>query len=175
MIKAIFIDMDGVLCDFVKSALARHGRMDKYPVQQFDMAAELGISDAKFWKPLVGHEFWRDIEPYEWLDDILNLARAFSGGNITLATSPCSDPFSASGKIEWIKRHAKSMSRSFLIGPGKHHMAKNGAVLIDDNEGNCDKFIDHGGDAILFPQPWNRHRKLCGDRIEYVKCRLEQC
>ena len=173
MSNVVLLDMDGVLCDFVKSALTRHGRMDKYPVEQWDMAAELGITDAEFWNPLVGHEFWCGIDPYEWCFDLVDIVQSASNGNVTLATSPCSDPFSASGKVAWIQKHLKHLARKFLIGPEKHRMAKSGVVLIDDSDSNCAKFSEAGGRSILFPQPWNANRHLCYDRIGYVKSQLE--
>lgn len=42
-----------------------------------------------------------------------------------------------------------------MLGEHKHLFAKRGSLLIDDNEAAVRKFREHGGSAILFPQPWN--------------------
>lgn len=47
-------------------------------------------------------------------------------------------------------------------------MAKSGAILIDDYDVNVSKFIQNGGRAILFPQPWNENRAITEDKIDFV-------
>ena len=61
----------------------------------------------------------------------------------------------------------------FMIGTQKYLLAKPDVVLIDDQHKNIDLFREHGGQAILFPQPWNENYAIT-DRIGYVKSELEK-
>lgn len=51
-------------------------------------------------------------------------------------------------------------------------MRRPGRVLIDDNDTNCAKWREHGGTAILFPQPWNSDHTKVSERIHVVGERL---
>jgi 5'(3')-deoxyribonucleotidase len=175
-----FIDMDGVLADFMGSAMRRHNRLDmleNYPKGVWALESHMGISASEFWEPLKGHDFWADLQPYPWFDYLIGLIRARFGENWWISTSPCLDPGSASGKVEWLQRYmpgndGKTFTRYF-IGTDKYHLARRGAVLIDDNETNCRKFEAFGGTAILFPAPWNCLHDLGGNPVRYVQNALD--
>ena len=64
--------------------------------------------------------------------------------------------------------------RDFLIGPPKWICARPDQLLIDDNDGNVESFRERGGQAILFPQPWNLNHRLCGDRMGYLSDELSK-
>lgn len=170
-----FVDMDGVLFDFMGSAMARHGRLDvldNYPTGVLYAPDLLGLSTSAFWKPLEGHDFWADLKPYPWMSFLLEIIAFHFGDDWWIASSPCFDPASASGKVESLQRHmpksgGNTFDRYFLCRD-KWHLAKTGAVLIDDNEDNCRKFQDNGGKAVLFPAPWNRFGRFVEDPVRHV-------
>ena len=51
------LDMDGVLCDFVRGSLSHHGRTLDYNTIEWDFVNQLGMPPAEFWAPL-GFDFW---------------------------------------------------------------------------------------------------------------------
>lgn len=172
---ACFVDMDGVLFDFMGAALERHGRsdvMENYPKGQWAIEDHLGITPAQFWQVLEGHDFWAALKPYRWMLDVLEIVTFHFAHDWWIASSPCLDHGSASGKVESLQRHmpkieGKTFDRYFL-GKYKYHLAKPGAVLIDDNEENCRLFEEAGGKAILFPAPWNRFGRFSDDPVRYI-------
>jgi 5'(3')-deoxyribonucleotidase len=157
----VFLDMDGVLVDFVSGACAAHGMPNPYKVDpiksrgEWGIEALLGVSPAMFWKPL-GFEFWANLD---WMPDgreILKQVEFFVDiENICILTSPCDTPGCIDGKREWIKNNIPEYRKQILVGAAKQFVAGPGKVLIDDYQNNTDKFIDHGGEAVLIPRIWN--------------------
>jgi len=56
--------------------------------------------------------------------------------------------------------HFPQFQRRFLFGPAKAFCASPERVLIDDYDGNVDKFRAAGGHAILVPQSYNSRSHL---------------
>jgi 5'(3')-deoxyribonucleotidase len=175
----IYVDMDGVLCDFAGAALHVHGRpeiMDNWPPLAWDMHALIGCTEAEFWHKIDarGFAFWANLKPYQWFVDLLGIiAEPF-----VISTSPSHSHHSSSGKVAWVQMHLGAKFRDYMIGCHKHLLANRDSILIDDNDANCEKFERHGGRAILFPQPWNANHSLCRDdggvsRLEYVRMRYQ--
>lgn len=145
------------------------------------MGCQVDDHDDSYWNPTWGwdilrafndlmgtqfkaEEFW-DLVPVEsWhttplsteAPHIINAACSAVGSKeVYFLTSPTRCPFSAYGKMVWIENHFPQMRRRFLIGAPKHTVAQPGHLLVDDADHNCDKFVENGGRAILFPRPWN--------------------
>lgn len=153
-----FLDMDGVLTDFVGAACAIHGASvpDPWPIGAWDVAPLLDMNASAFWKPLQ-HDFWATMP---WTDDgkeiLAECERRYGQQNIVLLTSPCASPYSASGKIAWIQRFMNPYRRQYALCPCKQFMARSDAILIDDSIKNCKHFIACGGYAKLVTRPWNQ-------------------
>lgn len=159
-----FLDMDGVLCDFVLAACQLHGADDPYKhdrnlgVWGFDKL--IGVDTEAFWKPL-GYEFWSTLP---WMHDagyILRLVeRTFGKENVCLLTSPCDTAGCVEGKREWVKQNMPDYSRRLLIGSAKEFCAGPNRVLIDDYDHNVKVFRAAGGEAVLVPRKWNQGYRL---------------
>lgn len=175
----VFLDLDGVLVDFFGAALRTHGRpelIDSYPAEQYEIHEVLSISKTQFWKPMSDAVWWTDLAPYPWFDELLAIVRRMPrSGGFSVATSPSHAPGSAAGKVQWMQKHFGREFRDYMIGPQKHRLAQPGAVLIDDNDENIAKFTESGGQAILFPQPWNAmhgEHRTAEEKMRYVEGRL---
>lgn len=160
-----FVDLDGVLANFVGGAAAWHGLPNPYEInphaEAYDCWDLMGLTEDEFWAPL-GEEFWVNLEPLPDAGEILYHAEnRFGRENVCFLTSPCkAHSRCASGKVQWIQKHYPEYARRFLIGPPKYFCAHENAVLIDDYDVNCQKFADHGGHAVLVPRPWNALRRI---------------
>ena len=172
MALTFFVDMDGVIVDFLGGAFEYHAPhksiethwpigewgTDKTIEHIFDLSPKMfwGSLDRRFWARLNwmpdGREFMDFIAPYK---PCLLSSPAFGG---------------ADGKQIWIKNNLPDIwaKRRYLLGPAKHYVSRPGAVLIDDHEENCRAWLKHGGIAILYPRLWNNlyHIK---DPLKYVK------
>jgi 5'(3')-deoxyribonucleotidase len=177
----IFLDMDGVLTDFVSATVALHGRaevLDAWPLGDRNVPAVLGISRTEYWRLIdeQGASFWAGLAPFPWFEELVALVRQFAP--MTILTAPSLSPCCLDGKVQWLYNHFPKVRgkrfTDFIIGPQKHLLAQPSRVLIDDAEKNIEDFRAAGGDAILFPQPWNANHAI-SDRLGYVKgelCRL---
>ncbi|QDV21599.1 5' nucleotidase, deoxy (Pyrimidine), cytosolic type C protein (NT5C) [Gimesia panareensis] len=176
-VRHILLDMDGVISDFMGAILELHGQRElaeNWPEGEPNYAGVLGMTKDEFWKPVdsLGGRFWAEFPPYPWLNELLDLIRETAP--FTISTSPSRSAACASAKVEWLRQHFEEpLFMDFMIGTQKYLLAKPDVVLIDDQHKNIDKFREHGGQAILFPQPWNANFAIT-DRIGYVKSELEK-
>lgn len=184
MIDLVLIDMDGVLADFARHALARFDRLDlldTWPSGQYEIHEIVGIPQDEFWGTLdqEGPEFWAGLPELPWAAELCDLVRE-KVGNFHISTSPSRAPASSMGKVHWLQRFFDPRFRRYMLGSHKYLLAKPGVVLIDDSDEKCKKFIEAGGDAVLFPQPWNSNyhqiqdSELHGGRLAFVEAGLSE-
>lgn len=164
----VFLDMDGVLCDFVTHSLRAHNSNLKHDdINHWNMNEHLGITDDAFWEGVHAVDgFWQTIPSYPWKDDLVDAARRL-GRQVKVVTSPSKSPLCFSGKKQW---HLENMPRDIelIICKSKHLLARPDRLLIDDADKNCEAFSSAGGQVCLFPQPWNENRGLVSRRLELV-------
>ena len=164
-LSAIYLDMDGVLVDFVGGVLREFGCDPKGAknVRSWDgipaeISRQLGrtVSDGEMWGKNEGAAFWAGLE---WLPlgrELLSVCES-SGLPVVFMSTPCADPYSAAGKLIWLAKHVPDGARRYALSPCKHHMAHRGAILIDDGPHNVDRFQAHDGLAFLWPATWNEY------------------
>jgi hypothetical protein len=173
VIRQILLDLDGVLADWCSPVIRLFDRdpaevIGTWPAGVYDLGEVLGISEVEMWRRVhaKGAGFWAELEPYPWAHDLLATCRMHA--RTTILTSPSRDPESLAGKVRWLDRHFGDGGsfRDFLIGPDKAAAAHRGALLIDDRDSMCETFRQHGGRAIVFPQPWSStwHPRMVEDR-----------
>ena len=175
-IKPIFIDLDGVICNFVAGAAAHFGTteaqlLEKWSPGEYSVHGALGLdSEDEFWRSLersaASDSWWDALEPYPYAAELVKMAA--TAGEAFFLTSPSSQPGSASGKLRWIKRHFPEMRRHFILTPKKHLLAAPGRVLIDDWDKHTDHWKIAGGTAILFPRIWNSAHAKRGNPVAVV-------
>ena len=177
----IFLDMDGVLVDFVSAALACHGApdlLDNWPPGEWSVPQVLGISKEEFWRAIdaQGHVFWANLCPYPWTRQLVDMVASLDPG-WTIATAPSRNPACPQGKISWMRSHLDEGNgrpfMRFMIGRDKHALAAPRCILVDDSDEKIDAFNEAGGIGILFPQPWNSDHHI-GDSMAHVTARLRE-
>src|SRR5574337_562196 len=156
--KKILLDMDGVIADFIGGAARIHGK-DASTVATWDFLEEWEIAPKDFWSPL-GRDFWANLNPTDEAFGIVKMCECAVGPeNVCLLSSPCLTDGCMEGKLDWIRRHFPQYSRRYLFGPKKEFCSSADRLLIDDSDANCASFRHAGGQAFLFPRPWNESRK----------------
>lgn len=175
MLDYIFLDMDGVLCDFWSAAVRAFGH-DPTKVSAENRANGsmeewlCGGDREEFWRVLdrCGHEFWLDLRKYEWTLQLCNAARHIAPTYV--CSMPPKHPQGAMGKLEWIqsklpayfdKRYIFCQHKSVLAGPNR--------VLIDDWVKNVSLWKKHGGIGLLFKQPWSSSGLDFDEVVEALK------
>jgi hypothetical protein len=121
MSKTIFLDMDGVLCDFTGSALRLHGiNLDvdtQWPAgASYEFYEAFGMTEDECWGPIneAGAAWWATLPLFDWTNPLVALVEdvaARTGRDVGIATSPDRNGFSAQGKTVWIQTHFPRLSR----------------------------------------------------------------
>lgn len=172
MIERVFLDMDGVIADFISPSMAFHGsRFDAatYPKREWLIWKVIGCTEQEFWK-FDSRDFWANLPVYPWARELVEgLEGRVGQSNICLLTSPSANGVSVDGKRSWIAKHFPAYSRQVLFGSPKHFCAHRSTVLIDDSDANCKAFADAGGHWLTFPRVWNEG----GERTNPVRDTLE--
>lgn len=157
-----FLDLDGVMADFVHSAICAHGHdpalvLRLWPDGEYSMEKVLGVSTEEFWTRIERVPcFWSGLYKTPDADDILAaVEKKFGKENVCILTSPSRDPMAAAGKMMWIQKHMPDYARRFFIGSAKHFCARPDSWLIDDSDHNCKAFQRDGGHSIVVPRRWN--------------------
>lgn len=185
----IFVDMDGVCCDWMRSAICRVLLRRKTPEGETrpeieDVIKEayanwpdgdpFGFTTTKFWDNLAiaGERWWYNLEEFHHYRPMIKMLKR-QGDVVYLTSPPYGDvgAHAAYGKICWLTHTSREgpRFRDYVISSRKELLANPSSILIDDSTVKCDKFRLHGGHAILFPQPWNGGKELSShDVIAYL-------
>jgi hypothetical protein len=152
----------------------------------YSLQKYMGIEDIDaFWHPINNDPlFWRGIQPYPWYRKLIEVVSGYCD-HLVLCTSPSNHHYSWGGKALWLALHKLDHIPCVMMGindrknekpspVGKWMMAAPDRLLIDDYHKNTDPFIEEGGKAILFPQPWNRAHEYCDDPVGYTVAQLER-
>jgi len=151
----IFLDMDGVLTDFVGALCKLYNYDDAWPLGEYDITKVLG---PMVWNVITeaGEDFWINMEKTPEADELMHMASQY---DYYIATSPTLDPYSASGKMHWITMNYPKALRRLIITPAKHLHARSDTLLIDDSDDQLLKWREAGGIALPMPRPWNSYWK----------------
>lgn len=146
--------MDGVLADFASQAIKAHGWSGKHDdIYKFNMEEIFGITISEFWSKCWGYDFWYDIKPYPWAEELIRECRKL--GDLIISTSPSADKDCIPAKQQWLYDHFGIKVTDCMFGSKKYLMANPKTTLIDDYPLNIEKFANNNGNTLLFRQPWN--------------------
>lgn len=156
----IFLDMDGVLVDFVGGAHREHGRQNAYVMDpnehRWNIEEIWGITTKQFWNPLKRKGFWLELDKTPEADQIVELAiRTVGVRNVAICTSPSLDANCVPEKREWVKKYYPQLVNSMIFAHNKYFLAAKERILIDDRDRNINDWEEYGGHGILVPRQWN--------------------
>lgn len=171
-IERIYLDMDGVIVDFVGGALAAHRKPLCPPIPgECHIEKWLKVTPTDFWHKCRGHLFWDSLG---WLDDGLEMLQQCGPwfDKTWLLSTPSDDPGCLSGKYSWLTRELSGWKRRLILACDKVSVSPPGALLIDDSDDNCKKWEAAGGEAILVPRVWNSLHEFSATSVIYVRDQL---
>lgn len=151
----IFLDMDGVCTMFAEAAVEACGQPNLVP-KQYAIEEALRLTPEQFWEHIDarGEDYWVNLRPYPWFLGLYS-AMLRQGGKVFVTSTPSLARWSASGKIKWLRTHLNDTYNGHIFLADKSVLAGPRRVLVDDNERSCLAFRAAGGEAVIFPQPWN--------------------
>lgn len=155
-----FLDMDGLIADFISGACAVHGVANPYmyipPGDYRDLADLLQMSPERFWGPLSGAKFWADLPKTPDADKILTIVKWYVDvKDIGVLSYPARNTDCVRGKTLWLERHMPELANRYVYTPNKYFCAAQNHILIDDFSKNTTEFNQAGGQAFLYPRLWN--------------------
>ena len=147
----IWLDMDGVLADFIGGTLIMHGRefSDRQKITTYDYYEDWGLTKDEFWEKIRGRGFWYNLGVLPWAKPLVELVRE-RDPNFMVCTIPSKDTECIQAKLDWLQDNLGVGMNHVAVMPRKWQLAAPGRLLIDDNPVYTKKWIDRGGDAILF-------------------------
>jgi len=163
-LETLYLDMDGVLCDFVTGAFKALGihHWETYMKQSEDLSTWAGKSNEEIWDKIhdLGVGFW-DLPKYEHSDFLVEwLTRLTTSNNASLYILTDPGPYpeeSIPGKLKWLEAYYPHISPKHVIFTSrKHLLSRRGALLIDDQLNNYNDFSRSGdGKSVWFRHPWH--------------------
>jgi len=176
----IFLDLDGVLADFVGGACRIHGWTRerfaaKHPPGSWFMQSTLQVSNTKFWRHIdeAGVDFWLGLQPTPWARELVRLVEQYTKDWYVLS-APSKHVSSYVGKLGWIRRFFGDDFDRLLLTSHKHLLATPQSLLIDDREKTTEAFVASGGHAIIFPSLHNCFHPYAADPVPYVSRALKE-
>ncbi len=162
--------MDGVITNFIKgvgnlyynSELHNNWRkimagMNVSDEDSYDVCKLLAINPREFWAQIDQSPiFWYNLRTYKWTRELVEILQ--QDYEVIILTSPSRTATCHKQKVEWLQDVFDINFRNYILCPAqlKNKLANKDAILIDDSTKNVESFRLAGGDAILFPQPWNK-------------------
>ncbi|MDY6893935.1 MAG: hypothetical protein SVO01_00735 [Thermotogota bacterium] len=151
----IFLDLDGVIINWARGVCDWF----KIPYQpekitHWNAMPELTNTEPHiFWDSINTPKFWEHLDLYPNAIDFIEKLRSIAP--VVLFTSPAHN--AAGYRQNWIEKYLPEMfyDNLYILTPAKWSCAYPNRILIDDHHINCKEFIQFGGKAILYPQPWN--------------------
>lgn len=149
----IFLDLDGVLADFVGHVDAILGGPPR--------GVTWGRTEEDWWaaygealhKSCFGQRFWETIPLTSEAMEIVAAAKQY--GELCILTAFGNFEGCIAGKQAWAQQYFPEIPLVMGNAGSKHFLSHSRAVLIDDKTSNVVEFRREGGSAFLFPRPWN--------------------
>lgn len=172
MSRVCFLDMDGVVVDFMSYLIEKFGgdrniliNSEKYPLPfPLDYYVPEHSKEKVYtdWKV----DDWVAMKKLPWADELISyLEFVFGVENIYF----CSDPgipgtqwfeISAIGKGKWIQQNYPRYTERLILTKKKESLASPNKILLDDTESVFTSFVARNGGAVLVPNYWNTHYSI---------------
>jgi 5'(3')-deoxyribonucleotidase len=132
----IFVDMDGVLCDFNKRFHSFFNTRNTDDIPKW----YLKVQD-------IGEKYWSEME---WMKDGKRLWSYIKKYNPSILSSPIRHKSCDDGKRTWVKNNLKLHNPERVhIEFDKSKFANENRILIDDTPKKIDGWVKNGGIGIL--------------------------
>lgn len=173
-IDVIFLDMDGVIADFIGSVerefvargLLKKGWKDSLLSYSIHNTMNKDAYN-KFWKHCEDFKVFERADEFSHTRALIALCQNYTH-DICILTSAGDTPSFFAQKKAWLNAHGFKHEK-VVMTKNKELLAASNRLLIDDCEANCEAFSRFGGDSILFPQLWNRNRNYRCSPLDFVE------
>jgi len=183
-IENIYVDMDGVCCDFVNpmvKLLKSRGQKLEAPApgKPIDYSHRYGVFPSEIDFKTIPSSFWENLPILDGTLEVFWMAQSLVGvDNVYIATSPPDENYGSccDGKRAWVRKNLPLLDiRKVIFVNDKFGLANPAHILIDDTQKVIDKFNAYKGKGIIRPQLWNSQWKLAeSNPAEYVISKMKE-
>lgn len=181
-ITKIYLDMDDVLVDLtpeVCEKLDKPYRLVNFSGNYFlEKVLDLPCEPGEMWKHYehtFDENFWANLS---FTDDAFIIIEAvekiINAKNIYLLSKPTGIKGCLEGKQQWINKYLPHFSDKVIFTRDKSSIATPNSLLIDDSDKQVDSWRFAGGQAILYPRPWNRRWKEANTAFDVFRKELKK-
>jgi len=161
----IYVDVDGVLANWVQGLLSRineaHGT--SYVHDDWNSwDASIVPKGKKWWDYTSDREFWQHLPLYPWARELFMHAKVTGMPMAFLSSLPVKTPDVLEARREWLDEHMQGLWKwkpsEHLISANKKELVVHaGDLLIDDSPTNVNAVRNIvGAEVWCLAQPWNR-------------------
>lgn len=178
--KKLFLDLDGVVVDWLGGSMEVCGLSDKEPAawawlkagNKIDSLIPGGRSVLTAKVNEMGPAFWQNLRFLPWGKTLITrLTAEFDDThNFAFLTSPGPFPLAAQGKLAWLQSHYPN--DEMIVCRSKELCAHPGAFLVDDADYQIKPFMQHGGFGFLWP---NQYQLRDDADINAADAAIERC
>lgn len=155
----IFLDLDGVLCDFPLAfrQLSQHVTGKAFDINDYDQTKAHTMIEK------TGPDYWTNIPPVR---DMKELVKYVTDNflSIKILSSTSNIEGAIEGKKDWLRRHNIPVSGSDIIlvksATLKQKYASPNGILIDDYDKNIKSWVENNGVGILHTSARNSIKQL---------------
>lgn len=177
MIDRVFIDMDGVLVDFVRGALTPDelAAYEKISKGKPSLWGFLGITEDEFWQRTIHPDWWFNLPQLPWCFQLMHIVdEHFPNAEVFFLTKPHSAPNCIPGKERWISEILGYDAGRVICTKHKTLFARSGSLLIDDTSWYIGSWNAAGGHGILFPALSNELHEFESEAIYFILPQLKE-
>jgi len=162
--KILYVDLDGVLVDFVGGWMDYYFIMNRQPVTKWNFGEDYGLNKKDFYRSITSLpiSFWSNLSATPWATELMKVLveelKFYEADKIMFLSHTVSEDCRV-GKQLWVNKHFPDLGDSLITVSDsklKSRFANQHSVLIDDKFENCVDFAKNGGRSWLFARPWNR-------------------
>ena len=153
----VYVDLDGVVADFVSGLCARKGWDNPYWNEENHGKWEICELMGERWEDVeqeLDYSFWVGLDVMDDADDIMRFARGLSREVAFYSTLGWGRGGAGEGKRDWVKKWFPGVSL-LLIGIGEKWEGVGAGWLLDDRGVGVREWRRRRGRGILVPRPWN--------------------
>ncbi len=158
----IYIDVDGVLADFVARILYNYNTKNGTSYTHEDVT-DWGFTDilkGENWRTYLDDRFWADLPALQGASPLMLAVRATGRPYAFLTMLPDGTGLSVEGRREWLDKwftwfDNDKPSELMIVAARKELVVHPGDLLIDDNPEFIKAVKNNGAEGFLLAQPWN--------------------